>query len=232
MMKPSQLVGLIRLESAVALILIAVPIALRFADDRGSISAYHDMADPRWFFVPLTAASMMLITNGLVQPESHGYNASLGLLLLGVVMFDHDGMSAVPHFFSAVTFFVLAVAFAALMITHYISVWKGSPKPSKLVAITSAVGVALPLGLAALLLDPPVFWVESVGVWIIALHYIAHTVWDVRRASEQTEPTTVLHQLWPGFYRLAAFMLSPATRFWRWLNAARLAAAAELARTK
>ena len=104
------LIGLVRFESMLALILAAVPIALRIADDRGSISAYHDMADPRWFFVPLTAASMMLITNGLVRSDSHGYNTALGVLLLGVVLFDHDGGSAIPHFLSAVPFFVLGAA--------------------------------------------------------------------------------------------------------------------------
>lgn len=80
------LVGLVRFESMLALILAVVPIALRIADDRGSISAYHDMSDPRWFFVPLTAASMMLITNGLVRSDKHGYNTALGVLLLGVVL--------------------------------------------------------------------------------------------------------------------------------------------------
>jgi len=230
MVKPLKLVGLLRFESMLALILIAVPIALRSADDRGSISAYHDMADPRWFFVPLTAASMMLITNGLVRSERHGHNAALGLLLFGVIMLDHDGGSATVHFACAVAFFVLGLAFTTLMITHYMSVLSNKSKPSVLFALIIGLAVAGILGIVYLLFDPPTFWLESVGVWIIALHFLAHSVWEVRRPNDHAEPPTVLQQLSPKLYRVFGLLLSPLTKVWRRINNERLAAANDLAR--
>lgn len=214
------LIGLVRFESMLALVLAVVPIALRLADDRGSISAYHDMTDPRWYFVPLTAASMMLITNGLVRSDSHGHNAALGVLLLGVVLFDHDGGSAVPHFLSAVPFFVLALLFVALMVAHYGRVLWGWPWRGAIVIVT-AIGVVVPLGLAWLLLDPQTFWVESLGIWIIAAHYLFHAWWEIRRPGDDTEPATVLEQLWPRLFRVVAWVLTPFTWIWVRLNARR-----------
>lgn len=232
MLAPLKLIGLVRFESMLALILIAVPVALRIADDRKSISAYHDMADPRWFFVPLTAASMMLITNGLVTHERHGHNATLGVLLLGVVMFDHDGSSAVPHFFSAVAFFVLAMTFLTLMIAHYVGVTTGSSGPRTSTAVASAAVVIAVIVVAAVFLDPPLFWVEAVGVWIIALHYLFHTVWELRRPGDHAEPATVLQQLCPKFHRILAVLLTPLARLWGWLNTERKVAATQLARDR
>lgn len=141
----SKLIGLVRFESMLALVLMGVPIALRLADDRTSISDYHDMADPRWFFVPLTAAAMMLITNGLVSHERHAHNAVLGVLVLGVVLFDHDGASSGPHFVSAVAFYVLGLSYAVLMVTHYVAVVRSSP-PRWWVAVLAATVVAGTLG--------------------------------------------------------------------------------------
>ena len=223
------LVGLVRFESMLALILAAVPIALRIADDRGSISAYHDMADPRWFFVPLTAASMMLITNGFVHSDVHGYNAALGVLLLGVVLFDHDGRSAIPHFLSAVPFFVLALIFVALMTTHYGNVllrwpWRGRT------AVLVALATALPLGVAWLVLEPPTFWLEAVGIWIIAAHYLYHSWWEIRRPADDKEPAVVLEQLFPRIFRWVAWILKPFTWLWNRLNDRRRTFVAQVGR--
>jgi hypothetical protein len=226
---PSKLIGLVRFESMLALVLIAVPIALRIADDRDSISAYHDMADPRWFFVPLTAASMMLITNGLVTHERHGHNATLGVLLLGVVMFDHDGASRVPHGISAIAFYVLALSFAVLMVSHYVSVLTSS-EPSRRVVGVGAVVVGGALAVVWVTFEPPLFWVEAVGLWLIALHYLFHSFWETRRPHDHTEPADVLERLLPRLHRVIAVLISPLTRLWRWLNTERRAAAAELAR--
>lgn len=225
----SKLIGLVRFESTLAVVLIAVPIALRLADDRDSISAYHDMADPRWFFVPLTAASMMLITNGLVTHERHGHNATLGVLLLGVVMFDHDGGSRWPHGISAIAFYVLALSFAVLMVTHYVGVRTAS-EPSRRVAGVSALVVGGTLALVWVVVEPPLFWVEAVGIWFIALHHLFHSFWKARRPHDHTEPAAVLEQILPRFHRFVAVLISPLTRSWRWLNTERRAGAAELVR--
>ena len=223
------LVGLVRFESMLALILAAVPIALRIADDRDSISAYHDMADPRWFFVPLTAASMMLITNGFVHSDEHGYNAALGALLLGVVLFDHNGGSALPHFLSAVPFFVLALIFVALMVTYYGNVllswpWRGRT------AMLVAVAVAAPLGVAWLVLEPPTFWVEAVGIWVIAAHYLYHSWWELRRPDDDKEPAIVLQELFPRIFVWVARILTPFTWLWNRLNERRKTFAAQARR--
>jgi hypothetical protein len=205
---------------------------LRIADDRPSISAYHDMADPRWFFVPLTAASMMLITNGLVRNERHGHNATLGLLLLGVIMFDNQGDSAGPHLVFTVGFFVLGLVFTVLMVTHYVTVLAHRRRPSVILFVVNALVVGALLALAALLFEPSTFWLESVAVWIIALHFLTHAVWEVRRPHDRAEPPTVLHQLSPRLYRAFAWVLAPLTRTWRRLNRERHAAAQDLARRR
>lgn len=224
-----RLIGLVRFESALALVLAAVPIALRIADTRGSISAYHDMDDPRWFFVPLTAASMMLVTNGLVRHESHGYNATLGLLLIGVVLLDHDGGSALPHFLCAGTFFVLALLYVALLVSHYVPTLRGAAKPSRAVALTAAALIGASLLVAYLVGDEPTFWLEAVGVWIIAAHYLYHAWWEVRRPTDDTEPAKVLAQLAPWLARFVSGCLGWLTRLWERFNRRRRIAAERIA---
>ena len=192
-----RLIGLVRFESALALVLAVVPVALRLAETRGSISVYHDMADPRWFFVPLSAAAMMLVGNGLVRHESHGYNATLGLLLIGVVLFDHDDGSAIPHFVCAASFFVLSLLYVALLVPHYVRTLRGAAGPSLLVAVGTAVLIVAALAAAAVVGDEPTFWLEAVGVWIIATHYVYHVWWEVRRPDDDTEPMKVLDQVAP-----------------------------------
>lgn len=217
------LAGLLRFEGALAVLLIAVPLLLRSSERRGSISAYHDMDDPRWFFIPLTAAAMMLVTNGLVRQDRHGHNAALGILLLGVVLFDHDGASAGLHFTFAVAFFVLALAFAVLMMSSYRAA--GAPPRSQTkVAMGLAAGVVAILVAVALILDPPVFWVEAVGVWMIAAHHLVHSSWEVAHPADDSEPGTVLRRLSPRLHRLLAWLLSPLIRLWAWINRERQSA--------
>jgi len=74
---------------------------------RGSISSYHDVVPPGAFFIPLTVAVMIFITNGVVV-ENHQVHVMMGLYLLGVILFDHDGATTIPHFFFAGYFFVTA----------------------------------------------------------------------------------------------------------------------------
>lgn len=215
-----RLVGLLRFETLLAIVLVAVPIVLRLADDRGSISAYHDMSDPRWFFVPLTAAAVMLVTNGFVYAERHIHYAVLGALLIGVVLFDHDGGSAVVHFGSAVGFYVIGLAAAALMAAHYLD---AARLP---VVLTIAAGIGLSLVVVALVADPPTFWVEAVGLWMIAGYYLWHGWSEARSTADDTEPLQVLRTILPDWLRAALdWLIRPFERLWNWFNSRRAALA-------
>src|SRR6188508_1291697 len=95
----------VRLERALAAILVLTPLLLLLVDDapggvRASISSYHDIAAPEAFYLPLTVAAMLFVVNGVLK-DGHWYNSAVGLLLSLLVVFDHDGASRYPHFLGA-----------------------------------------------------------------------------------------------------------------------------------
>lgn len=207
--------GLRRFEGLLAIVLALLPILLIAEDGvRGSISAYHDIDDPRWFFIPLTAAVMMLIVNGLVRPDHHGYNAVLGLLLFGVVLFDHDGDSRTVHGISAVAFYSLSFVFIALQVTDYLcrmwstwSLWR-----QRIVAIAVLVfevGLVVVVNAVSRL-----FWAEAVGLWLIALHYVWHSSRHELQL-ESDEPTQVFKRLCEPCSDVIALALRPLDRVWK-----------------
>lgn len=85
-------------------------------EGKESISAYYIMNEQRhlWaFYFPLTIAVMLFIVNGLVKSKAW-YNIYLGVMLSGVVLFNHVDFKIVHGIF-AVFFFVgnvLVIKFA------------------------------------------------------------------------------------------------------------------------
>lgn len=231
-MKLTGLVGLLRFEGVLAAILAATPLILLATGCRGSISAYHDMDEPRWFFIPFTAAALMLVTNSLVRADQHGHNALLGALLLGVVLADHDGASKTIHFAFAGSFFVLALAFVALMVAHYRTAQTtGTTSTLRRTALVTAALIVLTLTIGSLVLQPGLFWLESLGVWIIAAHYVYHSWWEVAHHDDYTEPSIVFSRAWPRTHSFIRRVCRPILRFWGWLNGRREAAIASVAST-
>lgn len=92
------------LERQLALINVAVPGVLAIADGRirESVSAYHDMAEPQFYFVPITAAAVLFAANGLIK-ERNLFNVVLGAVLAGVLFFNLDAYGPLHN--------VLAIAF-------------------------------------------------------------------------------------------------------------------------
>lgn len=161
------LASLARFERIVAVLCGAIPVPLVYAgggwdDVRDSISAYHDLGDARWFFVPLTAVAVLLVVNGLVRSEKHGYNALLGAGLAVLTVFDHDGASKLLHY-AGVTLFFGGNVFVML----YLS--KGVPRGWRL----AMVGALCAVVLLRVLVDAfTTFWAEWVSLLVIATHFL------------------------------------------------------------
>jgi hypothetical protein len=161
-----------RFERVLAAGLLVTPVLLWVADDfpgslRGSISAYHDVDPPQFFFYPLTVLAMLFIVNGVLKRE-HWYNTVLGLLLSGVILFDHDGDSRWLHGAFAFAFFggnILVILYASKQMA-----WRWR--------LAFAGGIALALVLWPLVEWITTFWVEVLSMVIIATHYILDSISD------------------------------------------------------
>jgi len=184
---PGELQRFARLERILGALLVLTPGLLILADTgpeqiRDSISAYHDIAVPAAFYVPLTVGAMLFLVNGVLR-HAHAYNSLLGLALSGVILFDHDGGTAIPHFVFAAAFFggnvLVMVFFSASK-----SVWvKGS----------LAGGIAAAIGLWVATDWFTLFWAEWVSLTIIAAHYILDSVgWSDYRALLPSEPPKLM----------------------------------------
>lgn len=234
MPKVKDLIGLVRFETALAINLIAVPFILLCADSsKSSISDYHDMTDPRWFFVPLTAAVMMLVTNGLVSSERHGLNALLGGLLLGVILVDHDGASAPFHTVVAVSFYVLSLIAGTLVAAD---IWNARTPQARKIAglrkrvITLAALVVLVLGAVTAVArnNHPLFWFEAAGLILIAAGHMFHSILEVVHPERVREPATIFGDFWPLLHKCLSWILRPLVKLWERLNKRRENAAHEL----
>jgi uncharacterized BrkB/YihY/UPF0761 family membrane protein len=174
---PAELQRFARFERILGALLVLTPALLIWADDgpdaiRDSISAYHDVSRPSAFYVPLTAGAMLFFVNGVLR-NGHSYNLLLGLALSGVILFDHDGKTSVPHFVFAFAFFAGNVAVMAFFSTN-----KSTPLKCALVGGIVAA-IALLFGTDWFTL----FWVEWVSLTIIALHYVLDSAsWSDYRA--------------------------------------------------
>mgnify|MGYP006162816173 CR=1 FL=1 len=186
--------GLRQFEVVLALILIFFPVALRLEDStRESISKYHDLNDPRWYFMPLTAATMMFVVNGLVRRE-HGHNVVLGVLLFGVVFWDPVGVSRGLHTFSAAAFYLVAFSVIALQLSAYLTKEEDRSKIGRQWLVTLATLVLLGAVMLSVKVASNTFWMETIGLWLIALHYIWHSGRHARGLDDE-EPSVVLPRL-------------------------------------
>ena len=100
------------LERGIALILLLSPLFLVFVEGwptegKDSISAYYAMSDQKnlWaFYYPLTLGAFMFIVNGAIKGKSW-YNIYLGVMLSGVILFNHTDFRVVHPIF-ALSFFI------------------------------------------------------------------------------------------------------------------------------
>ena len=172
---------LLRLEVVLAGVCAATPWLLVEADDaggvRGSISAYHDMTTAMAFYAPLTAAAVLFIVNGEIKEESR-YNTVLGVLLFGVLLFDHDGSTRVVHGAAAIGFFVGAVVAMVF--------W--SRLDSRPLRLLFATGIGIAILLWVFVDDVTLFHAESFSLCVIALHYILDATTRVYRVAARGEP--------------------------------------------
>jgi hypothetical protein len=184
---PSELRRFARLEQVLAVLLVLTPallIAIDTGDEkiRGSISAYHDVSRPWAFYVPLTIAAMLFIVNGVVR-RAHVYNTVLGAALMGVILFDHDGGTAVPHGIFAAVFFGGNVA-----VWLFFSTNKSIRLKSLFVGVVAAAGI-----LWAATDWFTLFWAEWVSLTIVATHFFLDSVsWSQYRAIKPGEKLKVL----------------------------------------
>jgi hypothetical protein len=102
----------LKFEGVLAATLVLSPLLLIVNDgwptgSKSSISAYYEMGDPAnlWaFYFPLTLAAMMLIVNGIIINKAW-YYIVLGIMLSGVILFNHDDFSIIHNIF-AYSFFI------------------------------------------------------------------------------------------------------------------------------
>lgn len=174
---PAELRRFATLERVLGALLVLTPALLIVADEgsvRDSISAYYDVI-PAWaFYVPLTAGAMLFFVNGILR-HAHVYNIVLGLALLGVILFDHEGKTEIFHVVFAVAFFGGNFAVMAFFSTN---------KPGWL-KILLALGVA---AAAALWPLTSLFWAEWVSLLIVSAHFVLDSAgWTQYRALRPRE---------------------------------------------
>lgn len=233
-----RLQGLFRFERLLAALLTLLPFGLWFADTdyrntycpqpspppgpaancRDSISAYHDMADANWFYIPLTIAAIMFIVNGLVRAAGHNHNAWLGFALLGVLAFDHENERTL-HYIFAVIFFASAIVFISAHVAGAVRAARGLNLNAGRLLFLAAVGVQVGV-FAVLSLATTLFVAEVVQLVIIAAHFIWHSFShdDDHAGSPDPEPLGVLEEILGPVYTLIATLLTPATLLWSWVT--------------
>jgi hypothetical protein len=166
-----------KLERVLALICAASPLLMLLFDAfsfRDSISAYYSMDQNQIFYVPLTAAAMLFLVNGFVK-EKHWYNAWLGVLLAGVILFNHQDWTW-PHAVFAFAFFLGNAAVIAFYSRNV-------PVGIRRIFI---VGVLLVLAGWAFRLYS-LFWAEWISLLFIAGHYMLDASDRPYRAAERGE---------------------------------------------
>ena len=143
---------------------------------RDSISAFYDMSHEPLFYMPLTLAAFMFVSNAVLRRE-HWWNALVGIALAGLVFFDHDAYD-LAHTIFAAAFFLTAM----LVVSWYL------PKD-----LTGSTGIRIPITwpragrssavfgaqvalLAIVLRFTNLFVAEALQLWIVAGHYILHSI--------------------------------------------------------
>lgn len=170
-----------KLERVLAVICAFTPVLLILADQgsiRSSISAYYNVSQPQMFYVPLTAAAMLFLVNGVVK-DGQLYNIFLGGALAGLVLFNTDDFNTV-HVVFTVAFFLGNVAVMGL----WTSVRGWAVRGPLIVVIALAMIGWRSFGWFDL------FWAEWISLGIIAVHYVIESIVDTRDL--ETEDTEIL----------------------------------------
>lgn len=171
-----------KLERLLAGLCLLIPVLLIAYDTltsvRGSISAYFAMEENQIFYVPLTVAAMLFVVNGVIK-EKHSYNTFLGLMLGGVLLFDHVE-TPITHGIFAGAFFVGN----ALVIVFFSTGWTRRNKWLFVGGIVAAMAAF------ALIDSFTLFYAEWFSFAIIAVHYILDSIESVKYSAlpRHTEP--------------------------------------------
>lgn len=157
-------------ERVLAVLCISIPFWMVLFDEeqdsiRGSVSSYYDMTPPQAYYFPLTVAAMLFMFNGIVKTRRF-YNVVLGVCLSGVVLFNMDGATAVPHYVFAIGFFGLN-AVVILWFSNDVSV---TLRNLLIVVLLAAL-------LAWIFIDAfTTFWAETVSLVAIAAHFVLDSI--------------------------------------------------------
>ena len=157
-------------ERALAVLCITIPFWMVLFDEeqdsiRGSVSSYYDMTPPQAYYFPLTVAAMLFMFNGIVKTRRF-YNVVLGVCLSGVVLFNMDGATSVPHYVFAIGFFGLN-AIVILWFSNDVSV---GLRNLLIVVLLAAL-------LAWIFIDSfTTFWAETVSLIAIAAHFVLDSI--------------------------------------------------------
>jgi hypothetical protein len=154
---------LAKLERVLAVVCISIPILLFVFDDyriRESISAYYDMHKAQVFYFPLSVAAMLFVVNGVVK-QKNLYNIYLGLMLAGIILFNHIEASLLHNTFAAA--FFGGNALVMLFFSSKKETW-----------FKSALVFVIVLSMAGCCFFHwfTLFWAEWISFAIIAIHYI------------------------------------------------------------
>ena len=154
-----------QVERFLASFLLIAPAVIWLVDDpsdpRGSISAYHDMVEAQWFYVPLTVVAMLFVVNGLVR-KAHEYNVALGGALVGLILLNHDGGTSDAHDVFTFLFFVGNVVVVLTLSEIKWSVLKPAILATMLVVWISNRATGF----------PSVFFAEWITMGVLAGHYV------------------------------------------------------------
>lgn len=151
-----------KLERLLACVCGVIPILFIIFDDfsiRDSISAYYSMKSNQVYYYFLTVAAMMFIVNGVIKKQRF-YNTILGIMLTGVILFNHVDAEWVHKVF-AVAFFAgnaLVMLFYSSMVTRKIKLY--------LVVVMAISLLAWWLHLIT------IFWAEWISLVMITIHYM------------------------------------------------------------
>ncbi len=158
-----------RLERVLATVCLFIPALLIGFDDgpiRDNISAYYNMKESQVFYFPLTVAAMLFIVNGVVK-QQRAYNTILGVMLSGVILFNHKD-AGLLHAAFAIAFF----GGNAVVIVLF------SSKKERWFKMLLVVGIVLSM-LGCYFFDWfTLFWAEWLSFAIIAFHYLLES-WGV-----------------------------------------------------
>lgn len=178
----SNLAGFAKLERIIAVVLIFIPLLLRWAENgnsfRSSISNYVYMnKNIHIFGLLLTLAATLFIFNGVLYIQQNGdldfpkrqarwYNIVLGAALFGVLLFPHLE-SPVMHYIFAGIFFLGSVVFIAIF--HN----KKYRKLSIFIATLPLISLGLYFYDKTII---SLLWAEWIALGAIGVHYILESL--------------------------------------------------------